>query len=97
MFYCTCGYEKNPVIIPSIEKIKEDNDLETLLNKFQNRKINIHVVLIPARCTKQLQILDLTINAPFKQRVNAQFEEFYANTVTKKLKRGVQIYDIQED
>lgn len=76
MFYCTCGYEKNPVIIPSIEKIKEDNDLETLLNKFQHRKINIYVVLIPARCTKQLQLLDLTINAPFKQRVNAQFERF---------------------
>lgn len=39
MIYCTCGYEKNPVNIPSIEKIKEDNDLETLLNKFQHRKI----------------------------------------------------------
>lgn len=37
------------------------------------------------------------IRPDIKQRVNAQFEEFYANTVIKKLKRGVQIYDIQED
>ena len=92
------------VIIPYIDKTIDENDLplrqhalclfdvyaahrgEELLKLLKDR--NVDVVFIPASCTDKLQPLDLELNAPFKQAMKAEFEDFYADCIAKQMKDG---------
>lgn len=49
---------------------------------------NIHVCLLPANTTDQLQPMDISVNKPAKDLLKKKFEEWYSNKVMKQL-RGV--------
>lgn len=99
------------VVIPYIEKIKDQDDLPLKQHalcifdvyaahrgeQFLNKlqKNNIHVVFVPASCTDQLQPLDLAINAPYKKQMKAQFENYYSSKVADQMEKGVKVEDIK--
>ena len=56
---------------------------------------NIRYVFVPASCTDRLQPLDLTVNKVYKEKMKAQFEEWYSEKVEAQLKSGVSIGDVQ--
>ena len=54
-------------------------------------KHNIHSVLVPVNCTDRLQPLDLSVNKAAKAFLQSQFQNWYANEVSK------QYYEVTPD
>ncbi|XP_014663930.1 PREDICTED: uncharacterized protein LOC106806484 [Priapulus caudatus] len=52
------------------------------------------LVYVPAACTDLLQPLDATVNNRYKQELNAQFNEWYAEKVAQGIWEGREIADI---
>jgi len=49
------------------------------------KKYNIIPIQLPANCTDRLQPLDVSVNKPMKDHIKSQFQQQYAQEVTKQL------------
>ena len=55
---------------------------------------NICCCYVPAGCTGQLQPLDVALNDELKKLLTAEFTTWYASEITKELKSGKSVQDI---
>ncbi|XP_062604206.1 uncharacterized protein LOC134266007 [Saccostrea cucullata] len=101
------------ILLPYINKMRDSLDLplkqpalcifdvfaahrtESFLKKL--KKNGIIVKFIPGGCTGELQPLDLSGNAQFKDLVKKRFVSWYATEIKKELKAGKKIDDIKVD
>ena len=60
-------------------------------------RANIKVVYVPAGCTDELQPLDLRVNKVFKDILKKQLEDWYADQVTKFLKKNKKLDKFEID
>lgn len=106
----TIRYIEN-ILVPYFDEVRESMDLplrqqalcildvyrahrvEEVLDLFKKHCIN--VVFVPACCTSELQPLDVSGNAPFKDALKAKFTSWYAQQVTAGLSSGKQVKDIK--
>jgi len=61
------------------------------------QRANIKVVYVPAGCTDELQLLDLKVNKVFKDILKKQFQDWYADQVTKFLKKNKKLDKFEID
>ena len=107
----TLRFIKN-VILPYIQDVREKSStpdqvalvifdvfkghmcdsVHTLLES--NKILQVHV---PNNCTDLFQPLDLSVNKPFKDKLQSKFSEWYAQEVSKQLEAGTQVEEVQVD
>lgn len=56
---------------------------------------NCVFVHVPANMTQHFQPLDLTVNGPAKRFLKQKFETWYANEVSKQVRSGKSVYEIE--
>ena len=61
------------------------------------QRANIKVVYVPAGCTVELQPLDLKVNKAIKDILKKQFHVWYADQVTKFLKKNKKLDKFEID
>ena len=49
------------------------------------------LINIPPGCTSRVQVVDVSINKPFKDRVRYQFEEHLNKNVTRYMKGDIKV------
>ena len=59
-----------------------------------NKILQVHV---PSNCTDLLQPLDLSVNKPFKDKLQSKFSEWYTQEVSKQLEAGTQVEEVHVD
>ena len=52
---------------------------------------------VPNNCTDLLQPLDLSVNKPFKDKLQSKFSEWYTQEVSKQLEAGTQVEEVHVD
>ena len=52
---------------------------------------------VPNNCTDLLQPLDLSVNKPFKDKLQSKFSEWYTQEVSKQLEAGTQVEEVHMD
>ena len=57
----------------------------------------IFSVIVPNNCTDLFQLLDLSVNKPFEDKLRRQFSEWYAQEAAKQLQDGKQPDEIHID
>ena len=105
----TLRFIKN-VILPYVEDVRTTTTDQVALVVFdvfkghlcdsmhtplENNRI-LHV-RVPNNCTDLFQLLDLSINKPFKDRLRSRFSDWYAQEVSKKLDASTQVKEVQVD
>ena len=60
-----------------------------------SQKNKIQRVFVPAGCTRELQPLDITVNAAFKRELKSCFSSWYAKQVSEGLKNGKDIASVK--
>ena len=58
---------------------------------------HIKVVYIPAGCTGELQLLDISVNQVYKVEIKCQFTHWYAGNIEKGLREGKEVEDVKVD
>ena len=58
---------------------------------------HIKVVYIPAGCTGELQLLDISVNQVYKVELKRQFTHWYAGEIEKGLREGKEVEDVKVD
>ena len=61
------------------------------------KKHHIKYTFVPVSCTGELQPLDLTFNAAFKQELRECFTRWYATLVKNDIEKGRKLSTIQPD
>ena len=57
------------------------------------REKHLHPVLVPNNSTDQLQLIDLSINKPFKDHLQKKFTAWCAERVKDQVNKGVELED----
>ena len=65
---------------------------ETVLDALY--RANIKVVFVPARCTDNLQPLDLKVNKIYKDLLKSMFQNWYADGMGKNLRKDKKFEEI---
>ena len=52
---------------------------------------------VPNNCTDLLQPLDLSVNKPFKDKLQSKFSEWYTQEVSKQLEASTQVEEVHVD
>ena len=68
------------------------DSVHTLLES--NRILQVHV---PNNYTDLFQPLDLSINKPFKDKLQSKFSKWYTQEVSKQLEAAKQVEEVQVD
>jgi hypothetical protein len=55
------------------------------------------VVMVPAGCTSKLQVLDVSVNRAFKNKVMNYFQQWYSSKVAESLKKDPNILNVKID
>ena len=92
------------IIVPYLQRTKEelhlpeDHSVLVIFDAFKGQytenmialleENNIEHVLIPANCTDQLQLLDLSVNKSVKEFLRGCFQEWYSSQISKHLDEG---------
>ena len=99
------------VIVPFVERARsnlgcaEDQPALALFDHFKGQLTqgitelleshNIHSILVPANCTDQLQPLDLSVNRSAKAFLKREFQNWYAEELSKKVNDAIDDDEIE--
>lgn len=99
----------NCIIIPYVEAVRHDLEEQAaalvIIDHFKGQVTDavrdlleshhIHMCLLPANTTDQLQPMDVAVNKPAKEFLKGRFEEWYTEQVVKQLS-GKSMDDLEE-
>jgi hypothetical protein len=101
----TCKEWVDDLLIPQFDTIRNEESLEDdakglmiwdLHKTHRNsdrlltfRENNVSPIFVPARRTPKLQVMDVSVNKPFNDRMKHYFTEYYGDQVQRQIRDGV--------